>query len=107
MMIALGQQYSGVFSNSDSLWAELDTAGKSERDPVWRMPLDEGYMGQINGTGMDLCNTGGRLAGSCTAAIFLKRFVDGLIVDGKDAEEGTKLIRWFVAYPSLFHFTHI
>ena len=65
---------------------------------------------------MDLCNTGGRMAGSCTAAyvsdhflrsqiyirlscgrsIFLKRFVDGLIVDGKDAEveEGTKLIRW-------------
>ncbi|KAM0750484.1 hypothetical protein T439DRAFT_339873 [Meredithblackwellia eburnea MCA 4105] len=96
MMIALGQQYTGVFTNDDSLWAELDSAGSSERDRVWRMPLDEGYMGQINGTGMDLCNTGGRLAGSCTAAIFLKRFVDGLIVDGSDAEvsEGSKLIRW-------------
>lgn len=43
---------------------------------------------------MDLCNTGGRLAGSCTAAIFLKRFVDGLIVDGSDAENQEGLIRW-------------
>jgi aminopeptidase len=43
---------------------------------------------------MDLCNTGGRLGGACTAAIFLKRFVDGLIVDGKDAENQEGLIRW-------------
>ncbi|GAA5843580.1 hypothetical protein JCM11251_007122 [Rhodosporidiobolus azoricus] len=94
MMIALGNQFTGVFTNSDSLWTELDAAGAAERDRVWRMPLDEGYYGQINGTGMDLCNTGGRLGGSCTAAIFLKRFVDGLIVDGSDAENQEGLIRW-------------
>ncbi|GAA5981624.1 hypothetical protein JCM10908_004544 [Rhodotorula pacifica] len=93
-MIALGNQFSGVFTNSDSLWSELDAAGASERDRVWRMPLDEGYMSQINGTGMDLCNTGGRLAGACTAAIFLKRFVDGLIVDGSDNEQQDGLVRW-------------
>lgn len=40
-----------VFTNSDSLWSELDVAGASERDRVWRMPLDEGYMAQIGGTG--------------------------------------------------------
>ncbi|GAA5850143.1 hypothetical protein JCM9279_003541 [Rhodotorula babjevae] len=94
MMIALGNQFTGVFTNSDSLWAELDAAGAAERDRVWRMPLDEGYTKQIAGTGMDLCNTGGRLAGSCTAAIFLKRFVDGLIVDGSDNENQDGLIRW-------------
>ncbi|GAA6002546.1 hypothetical protein JCM10207_001174 [Rhodosporidiobolus poonsookiae] len=94
MMIALGNQFSGVFTNSDSLWSELDVAGSAERDRVWRMPLDEGYYGQINGTGMDLCNTGGRLGGACTAAIFLKRFVDGLIVDGSDNENQEGLIRW-------------
>lgn len=130
-MIALGNQYTGVFTNSDSLWSELDAAANAERDRVWRMPLDEGYMSQINGTGMDLCNTGqsrrsnsissaralllrlslsfsidsrllfprlmisgGRLGGSCTAAIFLKRFVDGLIVDGSDNENQDDLIRW-------------
>lgn len=43
---------------------------------------------------MDVCNTGGRLGGSCTAAIFLKRFVDGLIVDGSDAENQENLVRW-------------
>lgn len=58
------------------------------------MPLDEGYYSQINKTGMDLCNTGGRLAGACTAAIFLKRFVNGLIVDGADNEDQSNLIRW-------------
>ncbi|GJN89186.1 hypothetical protein Rhopal_002162-T1 [Rhodotorula paludigena] len=94
MMIALGNQFTGVFTNSDSLWSELDTAGAAERDRVWRMPLDEGYTKQIAHTGMDLCNTGGRLGGSCTAAIFLKRFVDGLIVDGSDAENQEGLIRW-------------
>ncbi|KAK4046779.1 hypothetical protein OIO90_006445 [Microbotryomycetes sp. JL221] len=94
MMIALGNQFTGVFTNSDSLWQELDVAGAAERDRVWRMPLDEGYMPQIGYSGMDLVNTGGRLAGSCTAAIFLKRFVDGLIVDGSDNEDQSNLIRW-------------
>jgi len=114
--IACGNQFSGVFTNSDSLWNELNEAGAAERDRVWRMPLDEGYMSQISGTGMDLCNTGesdlvvsfsvrldterfhfdsgGRLGGACTAAIFLKRFVDGLIVDGSDNENQEGLIRW-------------
>lgn len=93
-MIALGNQFAGVFTNSDDLWQELDVAGASERDRVWRMPLDEGYTSQISGTGMDVCNTGGRLAGACTAAIFLKRFVDGLIVDGSDAEDQDNIVRW-------------
>ncbi|GAA5928325.1 M17 family metallopeptidase [Sporobolomyces koalae] len=94
MMIACGNQFSGVFTNSDELWTELDEAAESERDRVWRMPLDEGYMSQISGTGMDLCNTGGRLGGASVAAIFLKRFVDGLIVDGSDNENQEGLIRW-------------
>lgn len=38
--------------------------------------------------------SGGRLGGACTAAIFLKRFVDGLIVDGSDNENQEGLIRW-------------
>lgn len=94
-MIALGNQFSGVFTNSDSLFDELDEAAQAEACRVWRMPLDEGYTKQISGSGMDLINTGGKLAGSCTAAIFLKRFVEGLIVDGNhNDEEG--LVRWYV-----------
>lgn len=94
MMVALGNQFTGVFTNSDSLWNELNEAGNAEKERLWRMPLDEGYMSQIGGTGADLCNTGGRLGGACTAAVFLKRFVDGLIVDGVDNEDQENLIRY-------------
>jgi aminopeptidase len=65
----------------------------AEKDLVWRMPLSEGYMKQINKVDADLSNTGGRAAGACTAAIFLKRFVNGLIVDGNDMADAEN-IRW-------------
>ncbi|OJA18943.1 hypothetical protein AZE42_12371 [Rhizopogon vesiculosus] len=41
--IALGEVYSGVFTTSDTLWNRLSTAGESEYDRFWRMPLDEDY----------------------------------------------------------------
>ncbi|KAG9118521.1 hypothetical protein FRC07_006926 [Ceratobasidium sp. 392] len=77
MVIALGEVFSVVFSASDSLWEELRAAGEEEHDPFWRMPLDERYAFQINSSNADLCNIGGRPAGSCTAALFLKSFVNG------------------------------
>lgn len=45
------------------------------------MPFDDKYLQYINKAGTDLVNTGGRAGGSCTAAIFLKQFVDGLQPD--------------------------
>jgi len=90
MDVALGSIYSGVFTNSDSLWQELHAAGEAEFDRFWRMPLDDAYMKQINTSNADLCNIGGRSAGSCTAAIFLKAFVDG--VEGEDG--GDPRLRW-------------
>ena len=89
MDIALGEVYTGVFTNSDSLWRELDDAGEREHDRFWRMPLSEDYAVQISGSNADLCNTGGRPAGACTAALFLKSFVPGL--GGEDAEDK---VRW-------------
>ncbi|KAG7100151.1 hypothetical protein E1B28_001930 [Marasmius oreades] len=81
MMIAVGEHYSGVFSSSDELWQNLQEAGAHEYDRFWRMPLDEDYGPQIYSSNADLCNTGGRPAGSCTAALFLKNFVPGLETD--------------------------
>lgn len=72
IVIALGEVYSGVFTNSDTLWENLHAAGVTTNDKFWRMPLDEAYAPQIGGSNADLCNTGGRAAGSCTAALFLK-----------------------------------
>ncbi|PWN49111.1 hypothetical protein IE53DRAFT_318209 [Violaceomyces palustris] len=77
-VIALGDVYSAAFTEDDSLWNELKVAGEAESDPFWRMPLSDAYLKQISTSNADLCNTGGRPGGSCTAAIFLKNFVVGL-----------------------------
>lgn len=77
-VMALGDVYSGVFTEAESLWQELKTAGEAEHDLCWRMPLTDRYLPQISKLNADLVNTGGRPAGSCTAAIFLKQFVHGL-----------------------------
>ncbi|KAH8101643.1 cytosol aminopeptidase family, catalytic domain-containing protein [Cristinia sonorae] len=78
MDIALGEVFTGVFTNSDELWESLDAAGKREHDRFWRMPLSDDYAPQIERSNADLCNVGGRPAGSCTAALFLKSFVSGV-----------------------------
>lgn len=77
-VMALGDVYSGVFTESDSLWHQLKTASEAEHDLCWRMPLTDMYLPQISKLNADLVNTGGRPAGACTAAIFLKQFVHGL-----------------------------
>lgn len=77
-VMALGDVYSGVFTETESLWEQLKTASEAEHDLCWRMPLTDMYLPQISKLNADLVNTGGRPAGSCTAAIFLKQFVHGL-----------------------------
>ncbi|KAI0816824.1 cytosol aminopeptidase family, catalytic domain-containing protein [Trametes gibbosa] len=91
MDYGVGEVYSGVFTNSDSLWAELHVAGQHEHDRFWRMPLDEEYGPQIYNSNADLINTGGKRAGCCTAALFLKSFVNG-VEPADGAEEPA--IRW-------------
>ncbi|KAJ7842222.1 leucine aminopeptidase [Mycena olivaceomarginata] len=78
MDIALGEVFTGVFTTSDTLWERLHAAGETEYDRFWRMPIDEDYGPQIYSSNADLQNTGGKPAGSCTAALFLKAFVHGL-----------------------------
>ncbi|KAG2022409.1 leucine aminopeptidase [Coprinopsis cinerea AmutBmut pab1-1] len=89
MVIALGEVYSGVFSSSDELWQQLYEAGQIEHDRMWRMPLDDEFGPQIHSSNADLQNTGGRPAGSATAALFLKPFVNGL-----EPKEGEPTIKW-------------
>jgi len=75
MGVALGAGASGVFTTSDKLWREMDEAGWKTDSRMWRMPLFSSYKKQIKSNYADLKNTGGRPAGSCTAALFLKEFV--------------------------------
>ncbi|MCC5871339.1 MAG: leucyl aminopeptidase [Gammaproteobacteria bacterium] len=73
-VIALGNHASGLFSNDDTLSAELLQAGENSGDRAWRMPLWEDYQQQLRSNFADMANVGGREAGSVTAACFLSRF---------------------------------
>lgn len=74
-VIALGNVRSGLYSNDDVLATALLEAGDAALDAAWRMPLDDEYAEQIKSRFADVANTGGRPAGSVTAAKFLQRFV--------------------------------
>ena len=75
--IALGPELAPVYTDDDSLAAAITQAAVKVDDPVWRMPLWTGYDSQLDGEISDLSNTGsGPMAGSITAALFLRRFVD-------------------------------
>ncbi|OBZ90599.1 Cytosol aminopeptidase [Choanephora cucurbitarum] len=78
MDVALGQVFAGVFTNSDSLWEELESAGKAVSDRFWRMPLHSDYVKDMKQSLVaDLSNVGlRRSGGSCAAAGFLQEFVD-------------------------------
>jgi leucyl aminopeptidase len=76
IMVALGTEYAGLFSNNDELAERLIKVGLATGERVWRMPLGPEYDKQIDSQFADVKNTGGRNGGSITAAQFLQRFVD-------------------------------
>jgi leucyl aminopeptidase len=76
IMVALGTEYAGLFSNNDELAERLTKAGLATGERVWRMPLGPEYDKQIDSQFADMKNTGSRHGGSITAAQFLQRFVD-------------------------------
>jgi leucyl aminopeptidase len=76
IMVALGQDNAGLFSNNDELAERLTKAGQETGEHVWRMPLGPAYDKMIDSKFADMKNTGGRFGGAITAAQFLKRFVE-------------------------------
>lgn len=76
ILVALGKEYAGLFSNNDRLANRLLKAGEKTGEKLWRMPLGKAYDKLIDSRIADMKNTGGRLAGSTTAAQFLQRYVD-------------------------------
>ena len=75
MIVALGNEYAGVFSNDDGLADALHTAGETTGDRNWRMPIGPAYDKLIDSPIADMKNIGGKGAGSITAAQFLQRFI--------------------------------
>jgi leucyl aminopeptidase len=75
VMVALGKEHAGLFSNNDELAERLTEAGKETGEKLWRLPLGPKYDKLIESKVADIKNTGGRWGGSISAAQFLQRFV--------------------------------
>ena len=76
IVVALGSEYAGLFSNNDKISNQLFNAGEKVDEKVWRLPLHENYDKLMNSKNADMQNinyVGG--AGSTTAAQFLQRFI--------------------------------
>ncbi|GAA4772322.1 leucyl aminopeptidase [Novosphingobium ginsenosidimutans] len=76
MIIALGHEYGGLFSNDDGLAGKLLAAGEASGDKLWRQPLGAAYDKLIDSPIADMKNVGPREGGSITAAQFIQRYVD-------------------------------
>ena len=76
IMVALGTEHAGLFSNNDELSERLSKVGLDTGEKVWRMPLGPEYDKLMDSQFADMKNAGARYGGSITAAQFLQRFVD-------------------------------
>jgi leucyl aminopeptidase len=77
MIVALGHEYAGVFSNDDDLAGKLMAAGLSSGERLWRLPMGPEYDKQLKSDIADMKNITGRPGGSITAAQFIARFING------------------------------
>jgi leucyl aminopeptidase len=76
IIVALGQEYAGMFTNNDELSHRLHIAGEATGELVWRMPLNPVYDKMLDSKFADMKHTGGtRWGGAITAAQFIQRFV--------------------------------
>ncbi|WP_431282948.1 leucyl aminopeptidase [Humitalea sp. 24SJ18S-53] len=77
IIVALGHEHAGLFSNNDELAQKLTAAGLVTGEAVWRMPLGEAYDKGLKSDIADMKNIGGgRAGGSITAAQFIQRFIE-------------------------------
>lgn len=75
IIISLGHEHAGLFSNDDGLSAQLTAAGMAVGEHLWRMPMGPAYDKGIDSAIADMKNVGPREGGSITAAQFIQRFV--------------------------------
>jgi leucyl aminopeptidase len=78
IIVSLGHDMAGLFSNDEALAEKLLAAGKASGEALWRMPLPASYDKQLDSHIADMKNIGGRPGGSITAALFIQKFVNKL-----------------------------
>ena len=77
IIVSLGHEFAGLFSNDETLAARLLAAGQSTGEALWRMPLADAYDKLIKSDIADMKNIGGRPGGAIIGAQFIKRFARG------------------------------
>jgi len=77
IIVALGHEQAGMFSNDDTLANQLFEAGQATGEKLWRMPMGKAYDKQLKSDIADMKHVTGRPGSSITAAQFLQRFVNG------------------------------
>ena len=82
MVISLGHEYGGMFSNDDGLADSLFAAGKASGDKLWRLPMGEAYDKIMDSPIADMKNSASREGGSITAACFLEPLRRGRASNG-------------------------
>ena len=98
VVVALGSSYAGMFGNNEMLKKCLTQAGEACGENVWPLPINEEYDKLIDSDIADMKNSGGRPAGSATAACFLQRFIEKnthwahLDVAGMDLSDGSNVL---------------
>ena len=75
IIIALGKEYAGVFSNNDKFCDEFLSICEKSREKAWRLPLDDKFRESLNTSFADLSNVGGSQGSSIVAAMFLNNFI--------------------------------
>jgi leucyl aminopeptidase len=96
-MRALGTEVAGVFGNNQALVDQVRDAGEATDEPVWQLPLYQGYRKQLDSTVADMKNLGYGEGGAITAALFLEAFVDGVPwahIDMAGVAQGTDARSW-------------
>lgn len=73
-VIALGMRMAGVMSSSDKLFDKIQKAADSSGEDIWRLPVNDDFLGDMKSKMADLINTGPRGGGASTAAAFLREF---------------------------------
>jgi leucyl aminopeptidase len=76
IVVALGHHFTGVFTNNDEFLARWNEAAKNSGEKMWHMPVNDQYREQLKTVYADVGNIGGRDGGACTAAAFLREFVE-------------------------------
>lgn len=98
IVVALGAAFAGLFTNSQNLVKSISQAGEACGERVWHMPMDPEYNKLMDSDIADMKNAGGRQAGSCTAACFLRRFIEKntkwahIDIAGMDLCDGSKVL---------------